>query len=239
METEIYKDVHGYNGLYQVSNMGNVRRMKKTGNQHPIGMILKPYITSRGYTRVQLFRDGEKRNHFIHRLVAEVFIENPLNKSQVNHIDGDKSNNTVMNLEWSTPSENGKHSYKVLGRLPKRKIDTVWQVESIRNRYANGEKLPQLANEYNVSTSAIWGICTGKTYLDYPGPIVIKGQKGSGNGSTVLNESHVLKIRQLWEEYSKMNKPKGWATWKVSQDMGGINSSIIRHIIARRTWKHI
>lgn len=238
MKNEIYKEVIGYKGLYEVSNFGNVKRMKKLNNQHEPNTILKPFLTSAGYTRVQLFLHGKKRNHFIHRLVAMAFLDNPMKKTQVNHINGDKVNNNLSNLEWSTPSENGKHSYKVLGRTPMRKVD-VLQVESIRNRYVNGEKLTHLAKEYNVSPSTIWNICIGNTYMDYPGPIIVKGQKGSGNGSTILTEAIVLKIRELHLEYSQEQKPYGYATWKVGKHFEGVSPSAIRHIISRRTWKHI
>lgn len=235
---EIYKEVQGYEGLYHVSNLGNVKRIKKLNNQHEPNTILKPFLTANGYTRVQLFLHGKKKNHFIHRLVATAFLENPKNKTQVNHINGEKTNNCITNLEWSTPSENGKHSYKVLGRVPSRKID-VTKIESIRIRYANGEKLNHIAKEYNVNPSTIWNICTGANYVDYPGPIVMKGQKGSGNGATLLTESMVLKIRELHLKYSQEKKPYGWATWKVSQEFEGLSLSVIRHIVSRRTWKHI
>lgn len=238
MEKEIYKKVVGYEGLYEVSNLGNVKRMKKLNNQHEPNTILKPFLTSAGYTRVQLFLDGKKKNHFIHRLVAMAFLDNPQHKTQVNHINGDKVNNNLSNLEWSTPSENGKHSYKILGRTPIRKIDVV-EVESIRNRYVNGEKLSHLAKEYQVSPSAIWNMCRGNTYIDYPGPIVVKGQKGSGNGATILTESMVLKIRELHLKYSQEKKSYGYATWKVNQDFPYVSSSSIRNIVSRRTWNHI
>ena len=238
METqEIYKEVVGYEGLYEVSNLGNVKRMQKLNNQHEPNTVLKPFLTSSGYTRVQLFLHGKKRNHFIHRLVAMAFLENPNNKTQVNHINGDKVNNKLSNLEWSTPSENGKHSYKILGRVPTRKIN-VTEIELIRQRYADGDKLTTLSKEYEVSQATIWNICRGNTYVDYPGPIVIKGQKGSGNGSTLLTEQDVLKIRELHLKYSQENKAYGYATWKVGKEVG-VSSQIVRNIITRRTWNHI
>lgn len=84
-------------------------------NSH--GKIIKPRIRkSTGYYAVVLYKP--KKSHYVHRLIAEHFIDNPNNKNQVNHKDGDKSNNTIDNLEWVTHSENELHSYRVLGKKP-------------------------------------------------------------------------------------------------------------------------
>lgn len=100
---EIWKDVVGYEGLYQVSNMGAVKSLISH-------KILRQSPTNCGYYKVQLYRDGYGKMHYTHRLVATAFIPNPLGKCQVNHIDGIKANNNVMNLEWASPSDNQKHA---------------------------------------------------------------------------------------------------------------------------------
>ena len=102
---EIWKDIKDYEGLYQVSNIGNVKSLarvvshKITGHRTIPERILKPNSDGAGYLYVSLSKDGKKRNPKIHRLVAEAFIPNLENLPQVNHIDEDKSNNRVTNLE--------------------------------------------------------------------------------------------------------------------------------------------
>lgn len=125
---EIWKDIAGYEGLYQVSNEGRVKRIGAYKNQHGrewIGnRILKPATKSNGYMFVGLSKNGKVSNKYIHRLVAEAFIPNPLNKATVNHKDGNRSNNTVDNLEWATYLENNMHSIKVLKRDSKNSSDS-------------------------------------------------------------------------------------------------------------------
>lgn len=113
---EIWKDIKGYEGLYQVSNLGNVKSLarvvphKITGSRTIPEKILKPNSDDVGYLYVSLSKDGKKKNPKIHRLVAEAFIPNPKNLPQVNHIDENKLNNRVTNLEWSTSLDNLNYS---------------------------------------------------------------------------------------------------------------------------------
>lgn len=111
---EIWKDIKNYEGLYQVSNLGNVRSFKKL-NGHGLSETphrLKPVYGRHDYYAVHLTKDKTYKNALIHRLVAEAFIENKNNLPQVNHKDGNKYNNVVTNLEWCTCSYNIKHAYK-------------------------------------------------------------------------------------------------------------------------------
>ena len=104
---EIWKPIKNWEKFYEVSNLGNVRNIKTN-------RLLTGDINNCGYYRVCLYHKNKKKRYFRHRLVAEHFIFNDdiENKTQVNHIDGNKLNNTVFNLEWITPSENDKHAFK-------------------------------------------------------------------------------------------------------------------------------
>lgn len=106
MNKEIWKDIKGYDGLYKVSNKGNVRSLDRIDSLWRLikGKLLKPWITKNGYVIIKL---GRKHKHFlVHRLVANAFIPNPYNKPQVDHINSDRSNNNVSNLRWVTQTEN-------------------------------------------------------------------------------------------------------------------------------------
>jgi hypothetical protein len=112
----MWKDIVGFEGYYQISDDGVVKSLErtvktKTGIRTYGERILKQEICNSGYCRVTLAKEGEKHRELVHRLVAIHFIENPLNKREVNHIDGNKRNNNVSNLEWATSSENQSHAY--------------------------------------------------------------------------------------------------------------------------------
>jgi hypothetical protein len=122
MENEIWKDIDGYEGLYQVSSGGRIRRMassvlKSNGIYYNSKCVIrKPFITSVGYYMITLSKSGRINQYVVHRLIAAAFIPNPENKPQVNHKNLDKKDNRLDNLEWVTVSENAKH-YVASGRF--------------------------------------------------------------------------------------------------------------------------
>lgn len=120
--TEIWRDIKGYEGLYQVSNLGRVKSLERlvkgryNNLQRCPEKIKQPSErrnkdSKQGYLALQLYKDNKAQNCYIHRLVAEAFIPNPQGKETVNHINGDKHDNRAINLEWCTYTENNKHAY--------------------------------------------------------------------------------------------------------------------------------
>lgn len=115
---EIWKDIVGYEGLYQVSNLGRVRSLdryvlhKQSVRKLHKGCIMNPYRIT-GYPAVHLSKDGQKKGFLVHRLVATAFIPNPNNLPEVNHKDESRTNNIVDNLEWCTVLENNVYGTKI------------------------------------------------------------------------------------------------------------------------------
>lgn len=121
LQNEIWKDVVGFEGLYQVSNLGRIYIMDKrlfgcTGYRLVKGKIAKLQIDKKGYFMKMFTGINGKKNMFIHRAVAMAFIPNPENKPAVNHLNGIRTDNRVDNIEWCTYSENNLHAFRVSKR---------------------------------------------------------------------------------------------------------------------------
>lgn len=146
---ETFKDIVGYEGYYEISNLGNVRSTSYKGTR-----ILKPSITKRGYLNVILCVNQRKEHKLVHRLVAEAFLENPNNFKTVNHKDENKLNNTVENLEWLSQENNNRYSNT--------KMLTEEQVRQIPIMIENGYTQLDIANSFNVSRRTIQFILNGE-----------------------------------------------------------------------------
>lgn len=170
---EVWKSLKGLtkNGdNYEISNLGNVRN---TTNKR----VRKPQIDKDGYLLVSLYKDNKPSNAKIHRLIALAFIPNIENKPIINHKDGNKQNNEISNLEWSTSSENNQHAWD--NDLKSRDVNT----------------------------------------------------KGEKHGMSKLNESDVLRIRELYNtgnySYSELGR------------IFDVTKTNVYRIIKRKSWKHI
>lgn len=164
-----WKDIKDFEGMYQVSNIGAVRSLErlvnnKQGKRKVNGGLLKPQLTHKGYLKVFLRKDNKSYPKVIHRLVAEAFVDNLENKPEINHIDGDKTNNRSTNLEWCTRQENIQHSLEngLGSRTPAAKL-TKEQVKEIKQLLTN-ESCASIGRKYGVSRHTIADIKKGKSW---------------------------------------------------------------------------
>lgn len=169
--TEVWKDVVGYEKYYQVSNEGRVRSLDRlTNNVNGCfvrkGRVLKQGVNRTGYNFVMLTdKDGKVKNCKVHRLVAITFIENPFNKKTVNHKDGNKTNNLLDNLEWATYSENMQHAVdNGLKRdcFKNKKVAKLTLNDEVIEVY---NSLKQAAEMNGINSKTISKVCTG--YRNY------------------------------------------------------------------------
>ncbi len=174
MSKEIWKDVIGYEGLYQVSNMGRI----KSFHHSATGQILKPQDNGHGYLQITLYGHGRPKQACMHRLVLRAFYGLPPSPDhQGNHKNGIRSDNRLDNLEWMTKSENEKHACRVLGKAPplvagetngQSKL-TDEDVIEIRRLYATGEHTQrELGDRFGVDRATIGLIVRRETWKHVP-----------------------------------------------------------------------
>jgi len=239
---EEWRDIKGYEGLYQVSNKGRVKSLDRTivdsrGRiiQHK-GRILKP-VDSNGYFVVGLYINKKMKQFKVHRLIMQTFIPNPENKPEVNHKDGIKHNNNIKNLEWNTSKENVNHGLKI--GLIKRKFGVDHYKTKLKDKdiveiydmYKNGRLISDIANKYKMAISSIELILYGTNWKHLN--IHDKSNKriGEKHRSAKLKESDVINIIN---EY----KNNDISLAKLGKKYG-IGESSISKIIHRKTWKHL
>ena len=167
---EIWKDVPGYKGLYQVSNLGNIKALEKQRSKTQPHIIskekpLKPGINVCGYKFVILVKNQEKKSFLLHRLILSAFIPNPENKPCANHKDCDRNNNRIENLEWCTYKENTRHAMQngrmdwtkaCKGSKHGRSKLTEADALAIKKRLKLGEDYKDIAADYPVCKATIY-----------------------------------------------------------------------------------
>lgn len=177
---EIWKDIKGYEGLYQVSNLGNVKSLDAIINCEGAkgikchlrkGRILKKAINNKGYYYVNLSKNSKVKNIKIHKIVANTFINNSNNYNCVNHIDGNKLNNFVENLEWCSYSHNNKEAYRLNLKKPvwKGKINKehplskeVYQYDLRGNFIKKWDNANDVKRKLGICAENIRSCCNGK-----------------------------------------------------------------------------
>lgn len=159
---EIWKDIIGYEGKYKISDRGFVKSISynRTGKER----ILSERIID-GYNQVALYKDGKVKNKYVHRLVAENFIPNPNNLKEVNHIDGNKLNNCVENLEWVSAKQNSTHA--VMSKL---RILPTYKViqKTVRGEFVKQwNSVHEISSYYGYDSSVIYKCCENKLDTAY------------------------------------------------------------------------
>ena len=152
-EVETFVKIEGFE-KYEVSNLGKVRNIKS-------GRMLKPHLNHNGYLKHHLYRHDKQKELFLHRIIATAFIDNPGKKPQVNHIDENKLNNDLSNLEWCTGRENlahGTRTKRVAEKLSKKVIQLDLN-DSVLNEF---ESMGQAERETGVPIGNISRCCNGK-----------------------------------------------------------------------------
>ena len=178
---EEWKDIEGYKDKYMVSNSGKIKSLKRKveydGGYYTLNEVIMKQKDIRGYKNITLSKNNKSRTLQVHRLVLEHF--NPvkdMDKLQVNHIDGDKSNNSLSNLEWCTPKENTQHAIK-LGKRgdqkgiknPNSKLNPKQVKEIVEIRNSTGNSHSKISKKFNVSRKTVGNILNGKVWSHITG----------------------------------------------------------------------
>ncbi len=170
---EVWKDIPGYEGYYQASNLGRIKSMERFtkhnygGLKKVPGKIMKLSMQRNGYIACPISVNGIEKRELVHRLVISAFCG--INTLHVNHLNGIKTDNNIINLEYCTVSQNAKHAFKIGlscidGEKHPRSIFTNQAAFTIRQRALSGEKTSVLAKEFNVAPSTICNIKYGRAY---------------------------------------------------------------------------
>lgn len=174
---EEWKFIPGYENMYLASNLGNVKSLQKRTRSGT--RVLKSTISNAGYMLIDLVKDSKVKKHSVHRLVALSFIPNPENKSQVNHINGIKTDNRSENLEWNTRSENQLHSIEIGLRttVGVKNSQVKLTEDSVKLIFSDRRIYKEIAKDYNVSDVTICDIKKGRSWTHITGLVNLKKKK--------------------------------------------------------------
>ena len=182
---ENWKEIKGYEGKYEVSNKGKIRSLNYR-NQKGLIKEMTPSLSNVGYLMFPLPFNKKQKSVCVHRIVAETFLELPIDfdvvRYTVNHIDGDKLNNNVCNLEWMTYSENNKHSYQTLGKT-----------SGMKGNKFEKSKLSKKVTAYSDDMSFV------KTYNSTTEAFSKDGYTSSGISQAVKNKNKYKKLNWKYE----------------------------------------
>lgn len=221
-----WRAVAGYDGLYQVSNTGLIR--------NSAGLVLKDYDNGRGYRALKLARSGTKRHHYVHRLVAAAFL-GP-SDLEVNHLDGDKTNNCASNLEYTTRTGNNLHARRVLKRhvgedhcYAKLTEDSV---RRIRELAQTNKSYADIGKKFGIAADTVSKVVRGRSWqsvsfgLNAPKRV----NRGEQSGKTTISESDVREIRRMAADGVRHAEIR---------DRFGIALVTISRIVNRHSWAHV
>lgn len=166
-KAEIWRPVVGYEGCYEISNLGNMRSLTRTVMRGGLlaliqGLPLRLKVNKSGYLYVNISKVSKSKTFVVHRIVAKAFLPNPQNLPVVNHVDFNVKNNAASNLEWCSVGDNVRHAIHN-NRFGTQRL-TIVQVLEIRDAYKAGDKPAALAALYDIGVRHVWRIGTGRSY---------------------------------------------------------------------------
>lgn len=246
LEGEAWRDVVGYEGIYQVSNLGRVKSLdRRNHRKHAYKGKIKKLTDLKGYKAVRLCKTGSQNTSLVHRLVAACFIPNAKNLPDINHKNCIKSDNRVENLEWISEKDNTKHAIlngrmnHLFGENNSLSKLTIRDVNEIRGLYLTGKYTHQeISKIYGVKKSVIGKVVNNTNwYNEEYGKLIINGintsafkrNKGENNGASKLTRSLVETIRKL-----HITEKRTLTSLSIEF---GVSRGCIAKIIRFKTWK--
>ena len=243
-----WKPVVGYENLYEVSSVGEVRFAGKShANGRPLFRRAVPPQLVKGYARVKLWKDHEVRYWFVHRLVAYAFWGSPSKgKDQIRHLDGNRLNNRVENLAWGNPWDNA-FDRDIHGRTASGKGSGAWthpecivrgsrqggarftegQIVELRHRWRQGETQTALAREFGVDQTTLSSLLTGKSWKHVPLEPTAERYRGA---NAKLKQAQVKEIRD--------RRTRGERLKELAREFG-VSPTTICSIARHKDWKDV